>query len=130
MQSRELWASYVEYTSSFSTSARQLAFAGAAVCWFFKTPEVTFPRLILLALLLFVGFFLADLAQYYVAAMLLNVWTRTREKDLWAKKGIIEGDFPKPAWLDAPALYFFHVKFVSLLLGFLFVGAELIKRAF
>ena len=36
MKNRDLWASYEFYTSELTKYSRQLAFAAAAICWFFK----------------------------------------------------------------------------------------------
>ncbi len=129
MQNRAAWADYAHYTAQFSSLARQLAFAGAAICWFFKTPDVTFPHIITVSLIAYVSFFLLDLLQYYVAALILNVWIRAKERQLWARQRTIDGDYSKPAWLDLPAFALFHLKFLALALGYLFLAWELLMRA-
>jgi hypothetical protein len=43
MRNTDLWNIYVTYTSEFTKYSRQLAFACAAICWFFRSPNVTFP---------------------------------------------------------------------------------------
>ena len=128
MRNKDLWESYDTYTSDLTKHARQLAFAGAAICWFFRSPEVTFPALVLIALSCFVIFFLGDILQYYTAAMVLRVWTRRQEKIHWARDNTIEGEYEKPEWLDWPALFFFHIKIGMLLLGFTTLSAEFIRR--
>jgi hypothetical protein len=42
MKIEELWTQYQYYTQDVTENSRKLAFAIAAICWFFKTPEATF----------------------------------------------------------------------------------------
>lgn len=126
MKSEELWQSYESYTAAVTANARKLAFAGAAVCWFFKNSEHQFPRAILTALLCIVIFFVADLLQFVVASALLRVWIRRQERAHWKEAGTIKGDFPKPWWLDRPAYALWWVKVVALLAAFFFIGAHLL----
>ena len=89
MKNAELWESYGFYTGELTKYSRQLAFAGAAICWFFKTPEVTFPKPVIVSLVLIVLFFISDILQYFIAAHLLRWWIRREEKRLWKKKKTI-----------------------------------------
>jgi hypothetical protein len=60
----DIWDEYKENTTQVSEIGRKLAFGGAAICWFFKTPEATFPMFILLALLAIVLYFTCDVLQH------------------------------------------------------------------
>lgn len=131
MKVEELWKTYDFYTAEITKHARYLGFAGLAVCWFFKSPEVTFPTLILLALLSLVLFFLFDLLQYYVAAVRYRSWLHGEESQA-VDTGIELGslDLWPTQELDRPAQKLFTAKLVLLLLGFVLIGAELMKRIF
>ena len=129
MTIKEYWDIYKEYTKQLSTHSRKLAYAGAAICWFFKSEAVTFPGFVVVALLFVVGFFTADLLQYYGAALTLRFWTRSKEKRLYKETKKLDGDVPKPAWLDYPAFCMFHLKTACLASSFLALGCEFARRA-
>ena len=62
-----------------------------------------FPEPILWALFFVVFFFVVDLLQYIVPAMMLRKWMLRQERELWAEKQTIEGDYAMPVWMDRPA---------------------------
>lgn len=128
MTNKELWDIYVNYTREFTKYSRQLAFACAAICWFFKSPEVTFPLPVLWSLSFVILFFFFDVLQFFVSAHLIRWWTRREEKRIWAEKKTIDGKYDKPWWIDHPAFIFFNVKAVMLLIAFCSLGVEFIKR--
>jgi hypothetical protein len=128
MKISELWQSYQGYTRDLTDHARKLGFAGAAICWFFKTPQVTFPPLIYWALISIVGYFIADVLQSLSGALVTKRFTEKKEFELLQQAGTVEGDVEKPRWLDWPAYSFFLVKSALLLIGFLFIGGELAWR--
>jgi hypothetical protein len=125
---RELWQSYDFYSSELTKHSRHLGFAGAAVCWFFRTPEVTFPKWILVALVMIVAYFLLDLLQYYSGAILRRFWIQREESKMYQATGSIEGEYLMPRWLDRPTSAFFVFKTASLLLAFVAIGVELVTR--
>lgn len=128
MNNSELWSQYRSYTEEFSKFSRQLGFAAAAICWFFKSDTVTFPTLILLALIFLMLFFMVDVLQYFVSAHRLRSWTRAEEIKMYNETGSIEGDYPKPAWLDRPAFIFFNMKAILLFAGYFAISIEFICR--
>lgn len=128
MNNAELWKSYDYYTGELTKFSRQLAFAAAAICWFFKTPEITFPKPILLSLVLIVAFFILDILQYFLAAHLLRWWTQREEQKMWKKKKTITGEYHKPQWLDIPSFLLFNVKIIVLFVSFVSLGVEFIAR--
>lgn len=128
MKNEELWAQYKEYTQDLSTNCRQLGFASAGICWFFKTETYTFPLTIIYALGFTVAFFTLDMLQYITAALLIRIWTRSNEKAMWKKNNTIEGVYNKPAWLDYPSFTMWWLKIISLFFAFCCIAFHLFKR--
>jgi hypothetical protein len=127
MTNKELWESYAFYTGELTRLSRQLAFAAAAICWFFRTAEGTFPLVVLFSLGSVVVFFCCDLLQYLVAVHILRWWTRQKEKEMWECKQTIAGEYEKPAWLDAPAFVLFNLKITALISAFVGLGVEILQ---
>jgi hypothetical protein len=127
MKNEKLWAPYVDYTKALSEIARKLGFGAAAICWFFKSADNTFPSHIKISLVFVVLYFMLDMMQYLIAAVLLRIWIRREEKKKWAEKQTIEGDYEKPAWLDHPGYALWLAKVVLLLLGYAFIGLHLMN---
>ncbi|MDA3833844.1 MAG: hypothetical protein PF495_10635 [Spirochaetales bacterium] len=128
MKNQEVWASYDFYTGEVTKHSRYLGFAGIAICWFFRTTEITFPNLILTSLILLVVFFVLDLAQYYVSAMRIRKWMQKEEAEKEKKTGSIDGEYWPVKSLDVPSFWLFKIKLLFLLLGFLCIGLELSLR--
>lgn len=126
MKNSELWAQYDGYTKDLSANCRKIAFGAAAICWFFKSPDVIFPPAIIKALGFTVAFFMADILQYFTAAIVLRLWIRHQEKKLWATEQTIEGDYEKPFWLDFPAFTLWWFKVILLLITYIFIGMQLL----
>jgi hypothetical protein len=127
MTNKEVWSQYKDYTRDLTELARKLAFAAAAICWFFKASDNTFPANIYLALFFVVVFFFSDILQGLSGALLIKWWIRKEEIKKWEETRKIEGDYQKPVWLDYPAFTFFFVKIFFLLASFIFIGKELLK---
>lgn len=128
MKNSELWESYEFYTGELTKFSRQLAFAAAAICWFFKSEDVTFPRSITVSLFFVVLFFILDILQYFISAHLLRWWTRREEKAMWAAHKTLDGDYEKPWWIDKPAFILFNLKEVALFVAFVSIGVEFVSR--
>jgi hypothetical protein len=128
MTGKALWEQYQHYTRDFTDHARKLGFAGLGVCWLFHDERFRFPWLIYGAIFLFVCYFVCDALQNLLAALTLRLFTENREKKLWRETGSIEGEIPKPKWVDGPASVMFAAKAVFLLGGFVVVGLELLRR--
>jgi len=128
MKLSEVWKTYEFYTENLTDHSRKLAFAIAAICWFFKTPEVTFPPSILWSLIFVVLFLLLDVFQYLIGALLTGGWARQAEKKMHKTTGKVEGDVDKPAWLDKPVKGLFLLKNFSLMLSGWFLLAEFVNR--
>jgi hypothetical protein len=128
MTGKELWAEYQHYTRDLTEHERKLGFAGAAVCWIFKSDNFTFPLTIYVALFFFIGYFVADIFHGLSAALTLRFFTQHQEKKLWKATGSIDGDIPKPRWVDWPAFTFFIIKSILLVIGFAFIGFYILTR--
>jgi len=125
-----LWKQCNYYKKDLTEHSRKLAFATAAICWFFHSQQFTFPRPIFICLCLIVIFFFFDVLQSYSAALILHFWTRKQEKRVWKEKGSIDAQVNKPAWTDIPAFVLWNLKIFSLFLSFIFLAYEFIRRIF
>lgn len=128
MKNSELWSSYEFYTGELTKHSRQLAFAAVAICWFFKSPTISFPKPVLISLILLVSFFAFDILQYFISSHLLRWWTRREEKRKWETEKSIEVEYNKPWWIDYPAFIFFNLKIVALVSAFIALGVEFVNR--
>jgi hypothetical protein len=128
MKNAEAWDQYKSYTKDITEVSRKLGFAGAAICWVLKTPEGTFSICVLWGLTFFVVFFIADVLQSFVGALLLRHWLRREELKQWQTTNSIEGEYLKPGWLDYPSFALFLLKVIFLLIGFTFLAAEILSR--
>ena len=122
MKNNDLWAQYDNFTKDLSENSRKLAFAGAAIAWIFKGPENTFPLLIRFSFGCIILFFIFDILQYFLGAILLKIWTEAQEKKKLQETGKIEGDYNKPRKLDKPSFRCLILKIVFLLNGYGFLG--------
>src|SRR6266550_2602676 len=103
MTTEKLWEQYQHYTGDLTEHSRKLAFAVAAICWFFKTPEITFPPAILWSLALLVCFFVFDVLHYFVSALVVKFFIEYHEEAHLKKTGELPKKIFKPRWVDRPA---------------------------
>gem|GEM_PF-1027297 len=122
VKNEDLWAQYDNFTKDLSDNARKLAFAAAAVCWFFKTSENSFPPEVLWALRFVVLFFIFDILQYFLGALSVKFWTEYHENKEHRETGSIEGEYLKPKWVDYPSFSMWLLKVLALLASYLFLG--------
>ena len=128
MKNEEVWSQYQDYTRDLTEFSRKLAFGGIAVFWVLKLQNGSFSDVALKALFCIVGFFLFDILQSLTSALLLRNWIRGEEARQWVEIDSINGDYKKPYWIDYPAFTLFLAKILMLLLGFGFLGLELLGR--
>ena len=102
MKIEKRWETFGFYTKALTEQSRKLAFAVAAICWFFKSDDVTFPWAITVALAFVVLYFILDVLHYFVAASLIKGLTLKQEAELEEKKGRAEpeDDVENPPSLD------------------------------
>lgn len=112
---------YYWYSGKASDIARHLAFAGIAIIWIFRVStatHVSIPSCLLLPLLLFGLTLAADLLQYVTATFIWGVFHQYHEQK--------EPDDPShnpdlfaPLYLRIPITFFFVMKLVLVLAGFI-----------
>jgi len=124
----KLWENYQFYTRDVTEHGRKLGFAGAAICWFFKKADFTFPLIIYGALLFLVSYFITDFFQGFSASLRVKFFAEREEKKLWNEKASLEGEIDVPRSLDAPVFWIFCGKCTLLVVAFLFIGLELLAR--
>lgn len=134
MKVSEIWAQYQGYTKDLSDQSRKLAFALGAICWFFKTEDATFPKLILLSLAAIITFLVLDIVQNLVALLRRSTFARNQEEERWSRKenwdDIDTNDFEVelPASLDRPVFRLFIAKLFALAVAAGFLIAEFAIR--
>jgi hypothetical protein len=122
VKNSDLWAQYDHFTKDLSDNARKLAFAAAAISWFFKTSENNFPPQVLWALRFVVLFFICDFLQYFLGALSIKFWTEYHEDKKYKETGSIDGEYLKPKWLDYPVFSMWWLKVLALLASYAFLG--------
>ncbi|WP_305907805.1 hypothetical protein Q9L42_013900 [Methylomarinum sp. Ch1-1] len=128
MNNSEAWSHYKDYVNDLNEFSRKLGFAGSAICWVLKDSNGNFPKYVLVALACFVFFFIADVLQKFIGALLHRWWIRKREVELWTEIQSIEGEYLKPGWLDKPPFTFFVLKIAFLLIAFVFLGVAVFLK--
>lgn len=130
MKIDDIWAEYKECTQALTSTSRKLSFGAAAICWFFKTPEATFPTFVIFSLLSVVFFFTFDILQFLVAALSIRGWARKKQKEMLQEEGNLEAEVYKPSWINRAPFLLFLIKIVFLFISFFWLGAEFYKRIF
>jgi hypothetical protein len=92
MTTDKLWETYLHYSRDLTEHSRKLAFASAAICWFFKTPEITFPPAIMGCLALLVVYFILDVVHHLWGAVRVRKFLRDQEDALYKTTGSVSGD--------------------------------------
>ena len=117
----EVRQGYYGFTGKASEGVRQLAFAGIAVIWVFKTgdgTDVKVPDPLLLPGLLLVAALFADLLQYVVAALLWGWFARRQERS-----GVLPDDeISADRAINWPALTLYYLKIVLVLSAYAAIG--------
>jgi hypothetical protein len=124
----DLWKQYAGYTSTLSKIGRKLAYGAAAVAWILKDPQSHFSRAVLASLAFTIGFFVFDILQQYLAALVLRSWIQKEEVKKLIESNSIEGKYDKPRWLDAPAFWCAQFKVYCLLISYFFLFFEIYNR--
>lgn len=119
MKLSEYKQDYDALTGKASDVARHLAFAGIAIVWIFRSGEgtaVKLPDQLVFALSLFGAALLFDLLHYVVASVIWGSFHRQEEQKL---SGAAEDpDVDAPAWHNRPAIVFFALKIVAVVVGY------------
>jgi hypothetical protein len=134
MKLADAYGYYVRHSTKASDVARQLALAGLAVVWIFKTDQgggaYAVPHALLWPSVLMMGTLACDLLQYGAAAALWGGYNRLKERQLFeeTKTAKTSGatnvpeakdrEFLAPTWLNWPGLAFFWGKLVLVTVGY------------
>jgi hypothetical protein len=127
MNLKEADQNYRDYSGLASTVTRQLSFAGIAFVWLLALGgKVPTSKVHIANDLLVIGFVLvitlaSDFLQYVAGAALWGGFRRHQEK-----KGVLV--FEAPGWINRPALTFFWLKIVGVLLAYVLLGIALSGR--
>lgn len=127
MKLSEIWNIHHDLTVSASNIARQLGFAGIAICYLFKSEPLEFPRIILISLSFFIAYFIFDLFQFTVTSVKYHKYAIDRERELQRRdKDLEKAEVePYPRNLNNFPFIFFYSKFVFLFIGFLVLGYQI-----
>lgn len=106
---------YHEYSGKASEVSRQLAFAGIALIWIFKTDSNQLPKELLVPSVFFVLALLFDLMQYVVGALIWKIFHQYHEK---SKDTDQDSDIKAPVSLSNTISIFYFVKVTMVLVAF------------
>ena len=129
MKLSEYWKVFDGFSSTASDQSRKLAFAGIAVVWIFQVGTEENPGLdpiqawILLLLCISLG---ADLIQYVYASIAWSAFCKHHERKL--DNELDDPELRAPDWINLPTWLFFWIKIVSVIVGYVFLGLDLISR--
>lgn len=108
---------YEYHTGKVSELTRQLAFAGLAIIWLFKTGQdgaFKLPPSLVAPLFLLVLTLSLDWLQYAVASVVWDRYQRVKESS-----GALDGaEFEAPPRINWPANFFFFLKQLSLVAAY------------
>jgi hypothetical protein len=127
MKLSDAQAIYADHSRQASTVCRQLAFAGIAIIWIFRSVaeepgEPLLPREFLGPGALIVLALAADLLQYAWASA---IWGRVSRR--MEQTGNTED---APAWVNWPTDALFWLKIVCVMIAYIWLGAVLFGRLF
>lgn len=122
---------YEDYTTLLSTTSRQLAFAGIAIIWIFKTEQsgtYILPDGLLFPIIAFSLYFCFEFLQYFVASIIWYFFYRYHEK----KRVVVtdDPDIEASVYCERTISFFFYLKLCSvfiaygLLIKFLFLKIQ------
>lgn len=128
MKLKDIRDSYYTHTASASSVSRQVSFAGIALIWIFKTQygnSIILPNDLLLPALLLTMSLTSDLLQYISSSAIWGIFNRINE----IKHGAdFEGDIKTSKFLNWPAIFFFWLKLLLSISGYLFIFLYLYKN--
>jgi hypothetical protein len=121
---------YQDSSKQAGDVGRTLSFAGIAVVWIFKTGDgsaAAVPAALIPALFCFATSLGLDLAQYLAASAIWGYYGRHQEKWLH-ENGDAKNTFRAPTYLNWPAIAFFWLKSLSVVVGQVLLIAFLVRR--
>ncbi len=122
MTNTEAWENVIEYTGILSDILRKLGFAAVAICWVFRSPEFLFSPEIIMSFAFTVVYFILDILQYFVAAIVRRHWLYSEEEKRRKRNEPIDKDaYEMERKHDYPAFALWIVKTFSLLVAYSFI---------
>jgi len=119
---------YYYFSGKVSELCRNLAFAGIAIIWIFKTDKtgITIDKELILPLIVFVATLTFDLFQYLWGTIIWGCFVRQQEKKL---KDVATEDpeLEAPAWFNWPTNIFFYLKTILVITGYTLLFIHLVK---
>ncbi len=129
MKVADLYAEYETYTKVLTETGRTLAIGAAAIGWFFRSAEFTFPAAILLSVLFVALYFILDILQLLVSAVRLKRLANSKEAEILRRKGnIYEEQITKPLSFTRIPYLLFLLKFPCLLFAYMSLAVEFTLR--
>jgi hypothetical protein len=130
MKLGKAWENRDLFSAKASDITRQLAFSGIAALWIFKSTSANTPQIpgdLVFPLFMLVLALAMDFAQYVAGSLEWHIFIRNQEKGRSATKE--EDDIADaPDWLNWPHEFFFWLKVVVLLTGYVFLVIALGNR--
>ncbi|HVP54783.1 MAG TPA: hypothetical protein VMU45_07290 [Candidatus Eisenbacteria bacterium] len=118
---------YTYFSGRASEIARQLAFAGIALIWIFKSQvgeDYRVPRALLPAAALIVLALILDFAHYGIASLCWGIFSRVKERE-----GVKEdAEFLAPRQINWPSILFFWTKLIAIIVAYIYILHFLIVR--
>jgi len=128
MNITDVWNEFKQNTREVTESSRKIAFAAAAICWFFKTDNASFPKYIQLSLVFIVLYFIFDILQFLVSVISLKKWATRKEAILLLQKMPLDSPIIKPKWITKYPYWLFLTKLIFLAAAFVFIILEFSYR--
>jgi len=123
---KEYRADFYTFTGKASDISRQLAFAGIALIWIFKSEQTgsfAVPRDLLWPGILIIIALAVDLLQYCIAAVIWYFFYRIKENAYIGE----EEELSHSSWLEVPIIILFWTKVGCVLVAYYFLFAYLLK---
>jgi hypothetical protein len=113
---------FYEFSGKASDVSRQLAFAGIAIIWLFKSDlpgegHSTIPHALIFPGILIVTALAADLLQYILASLIWRLYYRYLEK----RRVPPDAETQHSPWLEIPITALFWAKVFLVILAYIFI---------
>jgi hypothetical protein len=133
MRLKEYKDVYYEFSGNASDISRQLAFAGIAIIWIFRSVEnpTKIPEPLLLPFAFMVSCLFFDILQYLAGTTVWGIFQWHEERKLQQENPdkqlseIDEMELDSPTWLKHPQFICFMLKTAAIFLAYVWLGKYL-----
>jgi hypothetical protein len=118
---------YTYYTGKASEIVRQLAFAGIAVIWVFRTQSgdlVRVPQQLLPPAASLIVALVFDFLQYIAGSLAWGVYQKVKESQQTTE----DAEFLAPRPINWPALFFFWAKVIAIAVAYALLFCFLVRQ--